>query len=238
MWDLPRPGIKPTSPALAGRFLTTAPPGRSPNFRNQWNHRHNHPIQSSNHALSFTWPSISVPQIQSTGLNYSAPKSLVFTYSLKKIIDINLDYSLICITVFSLPPLQSVFQSASSYLSKILSLIKYFLYLKYSNRFPLPTKQPKLLNKTLIWLLFTSWVSPLVLSKLPTPPRGPLLTSLVTLSYLQCYLFSPPFITPMPTFRSLIRYHFLWKPSSTTQDSVRCPSSTQSRLENKKNYPG
>ena len=28
MWDLPRPGIKPVSPALAGRFLTTEPPGK------------------------------------------------------------------------------------------------------------------------------------------------------------------------------------------------------------------
>ena len=31
MWDLPGPGIEPVSPALAGRFLTTAPPGRSTN---------------------------------------------------------------------------------------------------------------------------------------------------------------------------------------------------------------
>ena len=29
MWDLPRPGIKPVSPELAGGFLTTAPPGKS-----------------------------------------------------------------------------------------------------------------------------------------------------------------------------------------------------------------
>ena len=29
MWDLPGPGLKPMSPALAGRFLTTAPPGKS-----------------------------------------------------------------------------------------------------------------------------------------------------------------------------------------------------------------
>ena len=29
MWDLPRPGLKPVSPALAGRVSTTAPPGRS-----------------------------------------------------------------------------------------------------------------------------------------------------------------------------------------------------------------
>ena len=30
MWDLPRPGLEPTSPALAGRFSTTAPPGKPP----------------------------------------------------------------------------------------------------------------------------------------------------------------------------------------------------------------
>ena len=28
MWDLPGPGLEPVSPALAGRFLTTAPPGK------------------------------------------------------------------------------------------------------------------------------------------------------------------------------------------------------------------
>ena len=30
MWDLPRPGLEPVSPALAGRFSTTAPPGTPP----------------------------------------------------------------------------------------------------------------------------------------------------------------------------------------------------------------
>ena len=29
MWGLPRPGLEPVSPALAGRFLTAAPPGKS-----------------------------------------------------------------------------------------------------------------------------------------------------------------------------------------------------------------
>ena len=29
MWDLPGPGLKPMSPALAGGFLTTAPPRKS-----------------------------------------------------------------------------------------------------------------------------------------------------------------------------------------------------------------
>ena len=28
MWDLPRSGLKPVSPALAGRFSTTVPPGK------------------------------------------------------------------------------------------------------------------------------------------------------------------------------------------------------------------
>ena len=28
MWDLPGPGLGPVSPALAGGFLTTAPPGK------------------------------------------------------------------------------------------------------------------------------------------------------------------------------------------------------------------
>ena len=44
MWDLPGPGLKPVSPALAGGFLTTAPPGKSLlviliyifNFRIKW----------------------------------------------------------------------------------------------------------------------------------------------------------------------------------------------------------
>ena len=32
MWDLPRPGLEPVFPALAGRFSTTAPPGKPTNF--------------------------------------------------------------------------------------------------------------------------------------------------------------------------------------------------------------
>ena len=30
MWDLPRPGLEPVCPALAGWFSTTAPPGKPP----------------------------------------------------------------------------------------------------------------------------------------------------------------------------------------------------------------
>ena len=32
MWDLPRPGLEPVSPALAGRLSTTAPPGKPQPF--------------------------------------------------------------------------------------------------------------------------------------------------------------------------------------------------------------
>ena len=32
MWDLPGSGLEPMSPAVAGVFLTTAPPGKSPNL--------------------------------------------------------------------------------------------------------------------------------------------------------------------------------------------------------------
>ena len=38
MWDLPRPGLEPVSPALAGRFSTTAPPGKP--WRNLFNYTH------------------------------------------------------------------------------------------------------------------------------------------------------------------------------------------------------
>ena len=37
MWDLPRPGLEPMSPALAGGFLSTAPPEKpSLNFKYDW----------------------------------------------------------------------------------------------------------------------------------------------------------------------------------------------------------
>ena len=32
MWGLPGPGLEPVSLALAGGFLTTAPPGKLPRF--------------------------------------------------------------------------------------------------------------------------------------------------------------------------------------------------------------
>ena len=55
LWDLPRPGIEPVSPALAGRLSTTAPPGKprgfifknaGPVFWQRWTHQlPAHPLQ-------------------------------------------------------------------------------------------------------------------------------------------------------------------------------------------------
>ena len=36
MWSLPGPGLEPVSPALAGGFLTPAPPGKSPICQSLW----------------------------------------------------------------------------------------------------------------------------------------------------------------------------------------------------------
>ena len=42
MWGLPRPGLKPASPALAGRFSTTAPPGKPYWYFFNWSIFHLH----------------------------------------------------------------------------------------------------------------------------------------------------------------------------------------------------
>ena len=60
MWDLPGPGLEPVSPALAGGFLTTAPPGKPPipiiflfqeSCRNKWNRT----VRGLQRLASSTW---------------------------------------------------------------------------------------------------------------------------------------------------------------------------------------
>ena len=50
MWDLPRPGLEHVSPALAGRFSTTAPPGKP------WNIL----LLATNMAFIILWVSVSI----------------------------------------------------------------------------------------------------------------------------------------------------------------------------------
>ena len=64
MWDLPRPGLEPVSPALAGRFSTTAPPGKPlESFDlcvDPWNHHQSQGGEHSCHPQKFPhapgWP--------------------------------------------------------------------------------------------------------------------------------------------------------------------------------------
>ena len=50
IWDPPRPGLEPVSPALAGRLSTTAPPGKPCNlFLRGW--------KQKDYSLAFQWAS-------------------------------------------------------------------------------------------------------------------------------------------------------------------------------------
>ena len=65
MWDLPRPGLEPVYPALAGRFSTTAPPGkpRKDIFKkrwNQWNWEQGKKIEKINKTKSWFFDKINV----------------------------------------------------------------------------------------------------------------------------------------------------------------------------------
>ena len=42
MWALPGPGIEPVSPALAGGFLTTVPPGKSQDPEDSFDKQNKH----------------------------------------------------------------------------------------------------------------------------------------------------------------------------------------------------
>ena len=59
MWDLPRPGLEPVSPALAGRFSTTVPPGKPGLFISNINECLNHfhfqdNSRTSEYSIPFT----------------------------------------------------------------------------------------------------------------------------------------------------------------------------------------
>ena len=51
MWDLPRPGLEPMSPALAGRFSTTAPPGKPQEIFKKMVHANDHEPVTGNCQL-------------------------------------------------------------------------------------------------------------------------------------------------------------------------------------------
>ena len=63
MWDLPRPGLEPVSPALAGRFSTTAPPGKPWSCFNQCSQCHQHHVGSTTNYQARTPPQTHIIRI-------------------------------------------------------------------------------------------------------------------------------------------------------------------------------
>ena len=66
MWDLPGPGIEPVSPALAGGFLTTAPPGKP--LISALKFMKLDVLVHAGHTLKARVSSMGVLPVQSTGL--------------------------------------------------------------------------------------------------------------------------------------------------------------------------
>ena len=63
MWDLPRPGLEPVSPALAGGFLTTVPPGNPLHFYISISHRQlSYPLVTYFEFYLFILYSLDVPE--------------------------------------------------------------------------------------------------------------------------------------------------------------------------------
>ena len=77
MWDLPRPGLEPVSPALAGRFSTTAPPGkpRGHGFE-PWSRKIPHAAEQLSPCATTTEPALYIPRATTTEPtchNYQSP---------------------------------------------------------------------------------------------------------------------------------------------------------------------
>ena len=70
MWDLPRPGLEPVSPALAGRFSTAAPPGKPHDvFFSELLYLHELPHQNSGVYIKLDLESLTHP-MRLANLNY------------------------------------------------------------------------------------------------------------------------------------------------------------------------
>ena len=65
MLDLPRPGLEPVSPALAGRFSTTAPPGKPQSFSLMFS-----TLFEFLRSSSFPWYPKNIPYVVVSGFSF------------------------------------------------------------------------------------------------------------------------------------------------------------------------
>ena len=80
MWDLPGPGLEPVSPALAGGFLTTAPPGKS---RCWWMFKTTYNIVKSLRIHGIIYCCYSEAKGMGRGKNCSESQGILSQFSLK-----------------------------------------------------------------------------------------------------------------------------------------------------------
>ena len=77
MWDLPRSGLEPVSPALAGRFSTTAPPGKPQHkFYMQWE------------TKKFTWLALLQDSLYSDRTEATISLRYAWTLTISHLLDI------------------------------------------------------------------------------------------------------------------------------------------------------
>ena len=72
MWDLPRPGLEPVSPALAGRFSTTAPPGKPLNVSLWVEQPFTDPYYTGGSAVAPHLPQAEAKPVELTPILFSA----------------------------------------------------------------------------------------------------------------------------------------------------------------------
>ena len=90
MWDLPGPGLEPVSPALAGGFLTTAPPGK-PSFILDINNCSPPPLPPHHSCWKFTYVVILLRKLLLT--------FTIFSYLVFIFIFPSFGFLLVCIVV-------------------------------------------------------------------------------------------------------------------------------------------
>ena len=120
MWNLPRPGVKPESPALVGRFLSTVPPGKSPTVFNYCCCF----IHSLSHFQLFATPPTAAHQ---ASLSFTISWSLLKLMSIESLMPYN--HLILCCPLLLL---LSIFPSTKVFSNELALRIKWPKYWNFS----------------------------------------------------------------------------------------------------------